>query len=54
MEWVVFWKAFVNDVQKFSLTVSSDIRVETRVVPRDVSCSSSFVFESFLLWGVVC
>ena len=25
VEWVVFWRAFVDDVQKFSTKVSSDV-----------------------------
>ena len=54
VEWVIFWKAFVDDVQKFSSKVSSDVSVEGRVVPFDISCSFSFVFQSFLSWGVVC
>ena len=54
VKWVVFWKAFVDNVQKFSSKVSSDVWVERRVVPCDVSCSFSFVFQSFLLWRVVC
>ena len=54
LEWVFFWKAFVDNVQKFSSKVSSDVGVERRVVPCDVSCSFCFVFQSFLLWRVVC
>ena len=51
MEWVVFWKAFVDDVQKFSSKVISEVLVERRVVPCYVSCSFSFVFSELSLVG---
>lgn len=50
VELMCLWKPFVDDVQYLSLNVCFN----GLYVPRDVSCSLSFVFRSSLLWRIEC